>query len=105
MIFKNKTYWAAAIFFATITVVSASINTEEEPPQYSWSIKTKAGVVKTIDRPDNTKAVNFGCMTCGSLSVTAPSLNGVLLLAPLHLTPSMTLEEATAALRASGLID
>ena len=106
MIFNNKKILSLVAFCAMITSVQASeVLKEKDDIQYSWSIPTKAGVVQTIDREDGKKAVKMGFMTCGSLSLAAASINGVPMLAPLNLSPSMNLEEATAALRASGLID
>jgi len=89
-----------------ITSVQASGALEEKDDvQYSWSIPTKAGVVQTIDRGDGKKAVNMGFITGGSISLNTKNFNGVPMKAPLNLSPSMNLEEATAALRASGLVD
>tara|TARA_R110002095_G_scaffold190311_1_gene168014 strand:- start:2283 stop:2600 length:318 start_codon:yes stop_codon:yes gene_type:complete len=105
MIFNPRKILPLVAFFTAATCAQASLNSEEDAPQYSWKISTKAGVVQTIDREDGKKAINMGFMTCGTLSLSAQSFNGVPMLKPLKLSPSMNLEEATAALRASGLVD
>gem|GEM_PF-6673785 len=103
MKFKNKKILSIAVFFATATCAQASLNTEEDTPQYSWKISTKVGVVQTIDGADGTKSVNMGFMTGKSIRLDSKNFNDML--APLNLSASMTLEEATAALRVSGLVD
>lgn len=105
MIFKNKTILSLVAFFAATTCVKASLNSEEEAPQYSWKISTKIGDAQTVDRKDGKKFVTLGLITGPVIKLGKMELHGVQILSPLVLAPYMTLEEATAALRTSGLID